>query len=228
MPISGCVGVANGKLTTGRKQSRWLLCHLVSNPEVVPMKNSLIALALLAAAPFAASAADGLSYNYAQADYVKTDADAGKADGWGVKGSYEFIPHVHAFGEYNQQKADLTDAKTDQWRVGVGYNREIGNSTDFVGRVATTSSTRSRAWTSTATAPRPVSAPRSVPTPRSMRWPATRTTPRSTASTGRRVLRPSRWPGEVEPELGHQWRPQDERRRRQGMVDRPALQLVTG
>jgi Ax21 family sulfation-dependent quorum factor len=87
------------------------------------MKNSLIALALLAAAPFAASAADGLSYNYAQADYVKTDADAGKADGWGVKGSYEFIPHVHAFGEYNQQKADLTDAKTDQWRVGVGYNK---------------------------------------------------------------------------------------------------------
>ncbi|PTT79122.1 Ax21 family protein, partial [Pelomonas sp. HMWF004] len=26
--------------------------------------------------------------------------------------------------------------KVDQWRVGVGYNQEIGNSTDFVGRVA--------------------------------------------------------------------------------------------
>lgn len=100
------------------------------------MKNSLIALALLAAAPFAASAAEGLSYNYAQADYVKTDTDAGKADGWGVKGSYEFVPHFHAFGEFNQQKADITDAKSDQWRVGLGYNRQIGNSTDFVGRVA--------------------------------------------------------------------------------------------
>ena len=100
------------------------------------MKNSLIALALLAAAPFAASAAEGLSYNYAQGDYVKTDADAGKADGWGVKGSYEFIPHFHAFGEYNQQKADITDAKTDQWRVGLGYNHELSKRVDLLTRVA--------------------------------------------------------------------------------------------
>ena len=100
------------------------------------MKTSLIALALAAALPFAASAAEGLSYNYAEGDYVKTDADGGKADGWGVKGSYAFLPNFHAFGEFNQQKSDLDDAKTDQWRVGVGYNQEIGNSTDFVGRVA--------------------------------------------------------------------------------------------
>lgn len=35
------------------------------------MKNSLIALALAAALPFTASAAENLSYNYAEADYAK-------------------------------------------------------------------------------------------------------------------------------------------------------------
>ena len=36
------------------------------------MKNSLIALALAAALPFTASAAENLSYNYAEANYAKT------------------------------------------------------------------------------------------------------------------------------------------------------------
>ncbi|MGH8087799.1 MAG: Ax21 family protein, partial [Stenotrophomonas sp.] len=94
------------------------------------MKTSLIALALAAALPFGASAAEGLSYNYAEGDYVKTDADGGKADGWGVKGSYGFLPNFHAFGEYNQQKTDIGNFKVDQWRVGVGYNHEIATSTD--------------------------------------------------------------------------------------------------
>ena len=100
------------------------------------MKNSLIALALAAALPFTASAAENLSYNYAEADYAKTDVDGIKADGWGVKGSYGFLPNFHAFGEYNQQKTDIGNFKVDQWRVGVGFNHEIATSTDFVGRVA--------------------------------------------------------------------------------------------
>ena len=48
------------------------------------MKRSLIALALVAALPFAASAQDaksGLSYNYVQGGYVSTNTDAGFADG---------------------------------------------------------------------------------------------------------------------------------------------------
>ncbi len=65
--------------------------------KVYPMKNSLIALALAAALPFTASAAENLSYNYAEADYAKTDIDAFKADGWGVKGSYGFPAELPRF-----------------------------------------------------------------------------------------------------------------------------------
>lgn len=100
------------------------------------MKTSLIALALATALPFAASAADNLSYNYVEGDYVKTDAENGKADGWGVKGSYGVLPNMHVFGEYSRQEVDNTDADVDQWRLGVGYNTEIAPSTDFIARAA--------------------------------------------------------------------------------------------
>ncbi|MBD9535735.1 Ax21 family protein [Stenotrophomonas sp. ATCM1_4] len=100
------------------------------------MKTSLIALALAAALPFAASAAEGLSYNYAEADYAKTDIDGGKADGWGVKGSWAFHQNFHVFGDFDRQEIDHTNARFNQWRVGVGFNKEIANSTDFVARAA--------------------------------------------------------------------------------------------
>ena len=99
------------------------------------MKTSLIALALVVALPFSAAAADGLSYNYVEGDYVKTDAAGGKAEGWGVKGSYAFHPNFHAFGEFSQQETDLGKVDVDQWRLGAGYNREIAPTTDFVTRV---------------------------------------------------------------------------------------------
>ena len=88
------------------------------------MKNSLIALALVAALPFAASAAEGLSYNYVEGNYAKTDAGT-EADGWGVKGSYAVLPKMHVFGEYSRQEVDNTNIDVDQWRVGVGYNQEL-------------------------------------------------------------------------------------------------------
>ena len=45
------------------------------------MKKSLLALTLLAALPFAATAAEGVSWNYAEAGYAATNSDA-DADGW--------------------------------------------------------------------------------------------------------------------------------------------------
>ena len=58
------------------------------------MKKSLLALTLLAAAPFAASAAEGVSYNYVEGGYTATNLSDGlpDADGWGVKGSVAIAP----------------------------------------------------------------------------------------------------------------------------------------
>jgi Ax21 family sulfation-dependent quorum factor len=100
------------------------------------MKTSLLALALLATLPFAASAAEGLSYNYVEGGYIKTDADGGDADGWAVKGSYAINPNFSVFGDFNRQKTDLNDIDLDQWRIGAGYNHEISTSTDLATCVA--------------------------------------------------------------------------------------------
>ncbi len=100
------------------------------------MKTSLLALGLLATLPFAASAADNLSYNYAEADYAKTDPNGTNADGWGVKGSYEFVPGFNVFGDYTKQTFDHSDFDVKQWHVGVGYHYSIAPSTDLVARVA--------------------------------------------------------------------------------------------
>ena len=67
------------------------------------MKTSLIALGLMAALPFAASAADGLSYNYVEGGYVNTDTRGGDAGGWALKGSVAVHPNFHVFGEYMLQ-----------------------------------------------------------------------------------------------------------------------------
>ena len=100
------------------------------------MKTSLLALGLIAALPFAASAADGLSYNYVEGGYVNTDTKGGSADGWAVKGSAAIAPNFHVFGDYNSQETDRGNVDVDQWRVGLGYNYGIAPTTDLVARVA--------------------------------------------------------------------------------------------
>ncbi len=98
--------------------------------------NSLLALGLLAALPFAASAADGLSYNYVEGGYVNTDAKGGDADGWGVKGSVAVHPNFSVFADYSKQETDTFKNDVDQWRIGAGYNYGIAPNTDLVARVA--------------------------------------------------------------------------------------------
>ena len=100
------------------------------------MKTSLIALGLLAALPFAASATDGLSYNYVEGGYVNTDAKGGDADGWKVKGSVAVHPNFHVFGDYSAQETDTFKNDVDQWRLGVGYNYGVAPNTDLLARVA--------------------------------------------------------------------------------------------
>ena len=103
------------------------------------MKRSLIALALVAALPFAASAqsaGSGLSYNYVQGGYTATNTDAGDTKGWALGGSVAVHPNVHLFGNYANHEIDHTSIDFDQWRVGVGYNKSFSPKADFVANVA--------------------------------------------------------------------------------------------
>lgn len=100
------------------------------------MKRSLIALTLLAALPFAASAAEGVSYTYVEGGYIATDTDAGDADGWAIRGSGAIAPNFHLFGEFDQQEIDNTNFDVDHFRVGVGYNHEVAPKVDLLTRVA--------------------------------------------------------------------------------------------
>lgn len=104
------------------------------------MKRSLLALTLLAALPFAASAAEGVSYSYVEGGYVNTDIEGTgtntDADGFAIGGSGAIHPNFHVFGNYANQEIDGTNIDFDQWRVGVGYNQEISPKLDLVTRVA--------------------------------------------------------------------------------------------
>src|SRR5690242_9547540 len=107
------------------------------------MKRSLLALTLLAALPFGASAADNVSYNYIEGGYVGTSTDtiggfndAPDSDGWSVGGSGAIAPNFHLFGNYSSQEFDHSFGDLDRWRLGVGYNHEINSSVDLLTRVA--------------------------------------------------------------------------------------------
>lgn len=100
------------------------------------MKKSLLALTLLAALPFAAAAADGVSYTYVEGGYTSTNTDGPDADGWAIKGSGAIAPNFHLFGDFSNQEIDNTNIDFDQWRVGVGYNHTISPRADLLTRVA--------------------------------------------------------------------------------------------
>src|SRR3546814_5135992 len=69
------------------------------------MKKSLLALTLLAATPFMASAADGISYNYVEGGYIATETDSNlDADGWAINGSGAIAPNFHVFGGYRSEE----------------------------------------------------------------------------------------------------------------------------
>ena len=113
-----------------------------------PTRSKLAALALLAVLPAlglsaAASAADGLNYNYVEGGYIATNSDV-DADGWAVNASAALSPNFSLFGSYSGQKTDaftaggvrVDSANADQWRLGVGYNYGISANTDLVARAA--------------------------------------------------------------------------------------------
>jgi opacity protein-like surface antigen len=115
----------------------------------------------LAALPFSASAAEGISYSYFEVDYIVQDVDmyedddafdniiedVDDGDGFKIGASFAFTNNLFIFGNYAQTKADFTfindtgavipqdtDVKTLQ--VGLGYFAPITNNVDFVVRAA--------------------------------------------------------------------------------------------
>lgn len=101
-------------------------------------KTALLAFALAAAVPLAAPAAEGVSYTYVEGGYSATELEDTDVDakGGAINGSVAIAPNFHLFGGYGRQEIDDTDLDFDQWRVGVGYNHEIGPRADLLTRVA--------------------------------------------------------------------------------------------
>lgn len=106
------------------------------------MKRFLSIAALAAALPLAASAAEGLSYNYVEGGYSASKSDIAPinrdvdSDGGSIRGSAAFHPNFHAFGDYTRESVDRSPLDRDQWRLGLGYNHEINARTDLLTRVA--------------------------------------------------------------------------------------------
>ena len=93
----------------------------------VPNEAFLARPVLLAVVPFAASAADGISYNYVEGGYMKTDTDAatptvGPPTARGAFSSQ--LPCVRRLRR-TRNVDNICGADFDQWRLGVGYNRTL-------------------------------------------------------------------------------------------------------
>ncbi len=98
------------------------------------MKRSLIALALVAMLPLAAQADDNLSYTYVDAGYVNIDGDA---DGFGVRGSFEFGDSgFYGLAGYNQVEVDGIGIDIDNFEVGFGYAHGLTDRMDLIAEVA--------------------------------------------------------------------------------------------
>lgn len=98
--------------------------------------KSIVALALAAALPFSAQAADDLSYTYVEADYINLDHSN---DGWGLRGSVGIAnTGLYALGSYSQVDVDALpdDVNVKSNELGIGYHHGVGAKTDLIGEVA--------------------------------------------------------------------------------------------
>jgi len=98
------------------------------------MKRMLLAVALVGL-PFAAFAADGLKYTYAEGAYTNLDHGV---HGPAVRGSYEFgNSGLYATGSYAwlDGKDVPDDVNLRAHELGLGYHHAIAKRTDLVGEV---------------------------------------------------------------------------------------------
>jgi Ax21 family sulfation-dependent quorum factor len=105
-----------------------------NHTEVPRMKRSILALGLLAALPFAATASD-LSYSYVEGGYSRVNGLGAKTDGYVVNGSIAIGAGFHAFGGYEALDIDRARVDADSWNLGFGYAHSLNQSTDLVARL---------------------------------------------------------------------------------------------
>ena len=85
--------------------------------------------------------AEGPSYDYLGASYVIADTDLGyeNLDGFRVEGSVGLTDNIHLLGEWldvdGTPDSEVGKVDVENYRVALGYNHALTNSTDFVTRV---------------------------------------------------------------------------------------------
>ena len=111
------------------------------------MRKTLILAALLAATPFAASAAD-MSYTYVEGGWTQLQInddflDDPKGDGGYIRGSFAIAPQVHVFGSYStvSKSYGLGDGarlkvELNQPELGIGYHMNMSDRVDFTADIA--------------------------------------------------------------------------------------------
>jgi Outer membrane protein beta-barrel domain len=108
------------------------------------MRNSILALlaSSFAVVPLAAQA-EGLSYSQLDAGYVVTDIDNfdDEADGFMLRGSYEFVENWFGYARYLDQSVDAFgfDVDLTQFSLGLGYALPLADTTDLYGKLGYTS-----------------------------------------------------------------------------------------
>ena len=101
------------------------------------MKRIIAVLAaLLLTAP---ALAQEISYNFVQLGYQNVEIDVGPGDvdgdGFTLSGSFEIGEQFHVFGGYGS--ADFgSGVDLNELLLGVGFNTEVANNTDFVASLA--------------------------------------------------------------------------------------------
>lgn len=99
------------------------------------MKKSLVLAALLAAAPFAATAGE-LNYNYVELGYANVDVDGVDLDfdGFQLRGSVDVAENVYLFGGYGSATNDDfgIDIDFNELQLGAGYRHGLSDRTDFI------------------------------------------------------------------------------------------------
>jgi opacity protein-like surface antigen len=100
--------------------------------------RKFVALGVLAAAALGAqsAAAQGFSYNLIEGSYAFADIEGTDGDGFGVKGSAELTPMLHAFGGLQNLSFDDGGGDLDTLHLGLGVNFPMSDAFDLVGGVS--------------------------------------------------------------------------------------------